>query len=232
MKKLALCVVMLLGGCAANPAPSAETGTTHRGELWTWDARENIVTLRQGTQTVRVKVTPEQIRQLQFQRHQNVTVRGELAGPAEIERITVPAVATVPVPRGAVAETEITGKVAEVDARGVLSIQSARGPLRVWAASPDPGRFPAGSDVRVRIAVQAVELVPANQASAAAPPAASVSSEPGDYAVVTGAIVGVEPSGTMTVESPRGPISVWVPEAAGYRAGQSVQVRTSVHPAS
>ncbi|MGH7279228.1 MAG: hypothetical protein ACREJG_11145, partial [Candidatus Rokuibacteriota bacterium] len=100
----------------------------------------------------------------------------------------------------------------------------------VWVASPDAGRYQAGGEVRVRVAVQSVDLVPADGARSSAPAVPAVSGEPGDYAVVTGAVVKADPAGTLTVESPRGPISVWVPAAARYRVGESVQIRTSVHP--
>jgi hypothetical protein len=51
---------------------------------------------------------------------------------------------------------------------------------------------------------------------------------PGDQAVVVGRILGVNPAGTLTVESPRGPIAVWVPDPASFKIGDFVQVQTVV----
>ncbi len=38
----------------------------------------------------------------------------------------------------------------------------------------------------------------------------------------------VAPTGMLTVESPRGPVTVWVPNAASFRVGDFVQVQTIV----
>jgi hypothetical protein len=51
---------------------------------------------------------------------------------------------------------------------------------------------------------------------------------PGDSAVSVGRVLGVTPTGALTVESQRGPISVWVPDAANFRVGDFVQVHTVV----
>src|ERR671922_2199320 len=67
-----------LAGCAsrtAAPATAQAPGDTFTGEVWTWDERENTVTLRRGAETFRVKTTPDQIKGLQL--HSNATIRGE-----------------------------------------------------------------------------------------------------------------------------------------------------------
>ena len=64
-----------------------------------------------------------------------------------------------------------------------------------------------------------------------ASPAGSARTEPGDYAVVIGRVLAVDPSGRLTVESARGPITVRVPDVRRYKVGDTVEVRTSVHPA-
>jgi hypothetical protein len=235
MKTLGLVVaaVALLTACAA-PTTSTTAATppdSYTGEVWTWDEPNSIVTLRRGMETIRVKTSPDQMRQLEL--HRVMTIRGQLAGPAEIEHVMTPTGPTVAVAKGPVEQAEITGKVVSVDPKGLVTIDSARGPLQVWVTAPDTAKFPVGSDVRVRVAVQSVDYVPASGSTtpAALEPSASPSSEPGDYAVVIGSVLKVDPSGAMTVESPRGPVTVWVPQASNRRVGESVQVRTSVHPA-
>ena len=67
-----------LTGCASRTTATAQApGDTFTGEVWTWDERENTVTLRRGAEQIRVKTTPEQIRGLQL--HQTATIRGQIA---------------------------------------------------------------------------------------------------------------------------------------------------------
>lgn len=226
----AVLVLVLLAGCATQPTPRAEPpGEAFTGEVWTWDERQSIVTLRQGDRTVRVKVTPDQIARLRL--HQTTTVRGELAAPPELH-LVLPAEPMTAVPRGTVEEAEVTGAIAMVDSIGRLSITSSRGPVHVWGASGVEQRFRPGQNVRVKIAVQAVDMVPTRTRPAGAPEPAPTQpgSEPGDYATVTGRIIGVTPAGALIVESPTGPIQVYVADAGRYRVSDTVQVRTSVHP--
>ena len=234
MARLALVPLVLLplAGCASRTAPAAAQAPadTFTGEVWTWDERENTVTLRQGSQTFRVKTTPDQMRGLQL--HQIATIRGQVAPPAELPRTMTPAVPMTAVPRGPVDQQTVAGKVTAVDPNGRLSIDSERGPLHVWAASGASDRFAAGDRVQVVMAVQAVDMVPAARAGAASStdPSASMSSQPGDSAVVTGRVMGVD-RGIIVVESPSGPIQVWVGESPRYKVSDSVQVRTNVSKA-
>jgi hypothetical protein len=209
--------------------------TAYQGEVWTWDEPTSTVTLRQGGQTFRVKVTPEQLRTLRL--HEFATVRGELAPPAEIERIMSQAQPMRPVPRGPVDQSDVTGTVAAVDASGLVSVDTPRGRATVWAAPGAESRFRPGETVRLRTTVQAVDMVPETAAAAGgrpapapAEPAASGPSEPGDYSVITGRVTAVNPQGTVTVESPRGPVTIALPDAARYQPGMPVQVHTAVHP--
>ena len=222
--------LLLVAGCASQGTPRAQaTGESFTGEVWTWDQRQSIVTLRQGEQTVRVKVTPDQLAGLRL--HQTATVRGELAPPAELN-LVVPAEPMTAVPRGATDESELTGAVSMVDSVGRLSINSPRGPVHVWGASGLEQRYKLGQNVRVKVAVQAVDMVPTGGRPASVPedPAAKPGSEPGDYATVTGRIIGVNAGGALVVESPTGPIQVYVADTGRYRVSDTVQVRTSVHP--
>ena len=232
MKTLALLTTsvalsVLISGCAAQSRPQP-AGTAYTGEVWTWDEQESTVTLRRGTEDIRVKVTPDQIRGLEL--HKIATVRGELAPPMEIARVITPAMPVRAVPRGPVDEQTVNGVVTASDPRGRLSIESDRGPLHVWAAAGADQRFQPGAKVRVEMAIQSVDMVPAGAGAPAVDPAASPSApaQPGDHAVVTGRIMGVSKNGTLVVESPTGPVQVWVADSSKYRVEQPVQIRTSV----
>ena len=223
--------LLSLAGCASQTrtaqAPASPPGDTFTGEVWTWDARENTVTLRRGAQDIRVKTTPEQMRGLQL--HQIATIRGQLAPPADLPSTIAPPVAMTPVPRGEATQQTLSGTVTAVDPAGRLSIDSERGALHVWAAAGANQRFATGDKVRVAMAVQPVDMVPASRsgASSSPSPSASMSSQPGDSAVVTGRIMGVD-RGLLVVESPSGPIQVWVGESPRYSVSETVQVRTNV----
>lgn len=228
-----LVAAVIVAGCATTTV--AQPGrTAFTGEIWTWDEQENTVTLRQGASEIRVNVTPDQLIGLRL--HENKTIYGTLAPPKELPVVVVEGPSTV-VPRGAADESEVIGAIAAVDAGGVV-VNTAQGPVRVWRAT-DGLPFSAGANVRVRMRVQALDVVlvtPGQTAVAPAPaativPAASPRTEPGDYAMVMGRVLAVDPSGRLTVESARGPIMVRVSDVSRYRVGDTVEVRTSVHPA-
>jgi hypothetical protein len=226
-----LLLVAALAGCATTTStPTTPSGTAFRGEVWTFDRQTSTVTLRQGDQFVRVKVTPDQINRLEL--HQTATVYGEVAPPADIERV-----ASAPgtlVPRGQPDQTEATGKVTSTDPAGKATIDSPRGPLTVWTGVPPATPLNAGDEVRVRMRVQPLTVV-ASGAGAPPPgsePSMSVTTEPGEYATLTGRVTSVDSNGRLTLESIRGPVTVTVTNAANYRAGDWVEVRTSLHAAS
>jgi hypothetical protein len=223
---LASLVVVPLVGCASQTASQAP-GDRFTGEVWTWDERENTVTLRQGAQDVRIKTTPDQIRGLQL--HQIATIRGQVAPPAEITTTITPPAQMSAVPRGPVNQQTVTGTVTAVDPSDRLSIDSERGPLHVWAAAGANQRFAVGDRVQVVMAVQQVDMVPA-AAGRPSDPSAPMAGQPGDSAIVTGRVMGAD-RGILVVESPSGPIQVWVGEAPGYTVSQPVQVRTNVSKA-
>src|SRR5437762_14013258 len=61
--------LLSLAGCASQTtatvqAPASPPADTFTGEVWTWDERENTVTLGLGVQDIRVKTTHDQIRRL------------------------------------------------------------------------------------------------------------------------------------------------------------------------
>ena len=222
-------ILLPLFGCASRTASAARApGESFTGEVWTWDERENTVTLRRGAETIRVKTTPDQMRGLQL--HQTATIRGQVAAPADIPAtVTAPAAMTA-VPRGPIDHQTVTGTITAVDPSGRLSIESQRGPLHVWAASRANQRFNTGDRVQVTMSAQAVDMVPTSSGAAPTPvadPSASMSSHPGDSAVVTGRVIGID-RGLLVVESPTGPVQVWVGDAPRYAISQPIQVRTHV----
>lgn len=223
-------VALMLAACAGTAPPAPATGQPFTGEVWGWNQQANIVTLRQAGNIIHVKVTPDQIAGLRL--HQTVTVRGELT-TTEVERTIIPPGRLVA--RGAPASAETTGKVTSVNPSGTVAIDSAQGPVTVWIATPGAQPFQAGEPVRVRLQVQPLELLPPDSGdvspSAMAGPPAPSGSEPGEYAVVRGRVTSVEPAGRLTVESSRGPVTVWLPAGTTLRAGDWVTVQTSVHPA-
>jgi uncharacterized protein YceK len=219
-------VVALVAGCATKSTTTtqAPAGNVYSGEVWTWDERENIVTLRQGTQKIRVQVTPDQLIGLRL--YQNVTLRGQLAPPATIDHVTSPTGPMVAVPRGSAEQVELSGTVTAAGADGRVTIDSPRGPVHVWVATGAEQRFTPGSSVRLVTTLQPVDMVAADRAPRTEDPAAALRTQPGDYSVVTGRIIGVRPNGGLIVESPTGPLQLWVADSSKYRLSDSVQVRT------
>jgi hypothetical protein len=224
---IVLVLALAVAGCVTAPPatrPAAEQ-RTFTGEVWLWDEQANTVTLRQGTELIRVKVSPEQLAGLRL--HQTVTVRGEPAR-LEVEHRVLPPGALVA--RGPAVEAETSGTVRSIDPAGLVSIESPRGVHTVWIGSPGAQPFQAGQPVRVRVRVQPLEIVPPKNGERAEAPelAAAVGTEPGEYAVVRGRITAVDPAGRLTVSSQRGPVTLAAP--GSYRVGDWVEVRTEVHP--
>lgn len=234
MKALtAAAIVLLLAGCASTATvPASSSAQVYTGEVWTWDEPNNIVTLYKGGQIQRVKVSPADMRTLRL--HEQARVTGELAPPAELLTVTNTGPVTF-VPRGQAESIEVKGTVASVDPQGRLAVTSDRGPVHVWAASGADQRFAKGAPVSVKMSVQPVDAKPlaaGQTAPAAAPAAASPTSEPGDHAVVTGRIIGVNPGGILVVESPTGPIQVLVADGGKYKVGDWVEVHSTVRTSS
>lgn len=227
-------IIVVLAGCATARPPAPGT-QTFAGEVWTWDEPNSVVTLMQdGGQLVRVKVDRETLRTLQL--HQYTRVSGTPAPPAEIVHTTQPAGPVTPVLKGQPETVEVTGTVTTVDSRGRLALTSERGPLHLWVADNAEQRFARGAPVTVRISVQPVDLVPASAPASPtlAPVGASAlpTGEPGDHAVVTGRIIGINPGGVLVVESPTGSIQVLSNQAGRYKVGDAVLVRTTVRSKS
>ena len=108
-----LTLALILAGCAATATtPAAGPATSEfTGEVCTWDQPAGVITLRQGGQYVRVKAAPDQFRGLDL--HTIRTVRGTLAGPAEVQNTLTP-----PVPlmvSGEVDEMAVTGHATSID---------------------------------------------------------------------------------------------------------------------
>src|SRR5262245_39449739 len=217
-------VVVTLTGCAALPPPQ---GHTFSGTVRDWDTGAGTVTLAQDDgQLQTVRISPDQFTTLRQKEY--ASVRGELV-PRPVAPPPPPQPLTAR-PKGAPDELEIPGTVAAVDPSGRIGVMSDRGSMELWVPAGADQRFQKGAAVRVRVSVQPLEMVPA--ASAAPPPPASpvAREEPGDYAMVIGRVLGVEPPGGLRIDAPNGPIVVMVPEAKRYRVGDDVEVRSSVHP--
>ena len=226
--------VLVLVGCAltveAQTVVVGQAPATGKfsGEAWTWDSARSIVTLYDSGRQFRVQTTPDQIARLNH--HSWVTVTGTLLGPEAIETVLLPTQPMTAVPNGPAANIEVAGQISSIDANGLATIDSARGPLRVWMADGAQSRFASGTPVKVIINVQPVRMVAISGAGgqASGPTLVVPAAIPGDQAVVVGRILAVNPNGTLSVESPRGPISVWVPDAASFKAGDFIQLQTVV----
>jgi hypothetical protein len=231
-----IAVAALLFGCASSAPPPTANVQTFSGEVWTWNTDDSTVTLMQpGGQRVRVKITPDQMRTLEL--HSRTRVTGTLAPPDDLLIVQGQAGPVNAVPKGQAEVVELNGTVASVDPSGRLAVNSPRGPVHVWVASGAEQRFKVGAPVALKSSVQPVDLVPASAPATPTPapvgsPAASPTSEPGDHAVVTGRIVGVNPGGVLVVESPTGPIQVLTADGSRYKIGDAVQVRTTVRTGS
>jgi hypothetical protein len=223
----------LWAGCATTAAAPGSTAFT--GEVWTWDEQDNTVTLRQAGRDVRVQVTPDQL--IGMQLHSTRTIYGTLAPPKALPVVLVEGPSTV-VPRGSADEMQVVGTIASVDPAGKLVVNTPQGTVQIWRATNGVAFAPGGT-VRVHMRVQPMDVVMVKPAStvisAPAPttldPSASPRTEPGDYAIVMGRVLAVDPSGSVTIESARGPVTVRVPSATRYQVNDTVEVRTSVHPA-
>ncbi len=212
-------VVALLVGCASVvTAP----GQDYRGEVWTWDTQRNTVTLLQGTQAVRVRVTPDQMKGLRM--HEMTTVRGVAEGPVALEQVMKPGPGAF-VGRGPSQEIVVTGTVADVNSSGVMTIDASGRRVQAWMAQPGTSQFKVGDSVRARLTVQPGTVVPGT------PPVAPIGTEPGDYAIFVAPVTADDPAGTITLDTPRGPVILPMPPGARQWKGAIVEVRSEIHPA-
>jgi hypothetical protein len=214
-------------GTSQEPAPVAKPGK-YTGQVWTWDSGRSIVTLYDAGRQFRVQVTPDQIARLEH--HARATVTGTLLGPEPIETVIVPGQAMSAQPSGPATTADVAGEVTSVEANGVAVVNSARGPLRVWLAENPQSRFRTGQAVKIHTTVQPVRMVAvAGAGGLASGPTIPVNPPVrGDQAVVVGRILSVTPTGLLSIESPRGPVTVWVPDATSFKVGDFVQVQTVV----
>jgi hypothetical protein len=149
------------------------------------------------------------------------------AAPAD-EAGSAPPAPVVFVPIGPTDEALVFARVVAVDFAGKISVESERGPTEVWVV--DARRYRFGDPVRIDIAVRSVRVERQTEDTAPTPP--PTSTEPGDHAIVTGRVTDTDTRGMITVESPRGPIRVWVrkEELRRHPVGSYVEVRTRVLP--
>jgi hypothetical protein len=203
----------------------------YSGEAWTWDSARSIVTLYDSGVQYRVQTTPDQIARLTH--HGWATVTGTLLPPEPIETVLLPAQPMAAIANGPATTAEVTGHITAIDPNGVAMIETPRGPMRVWVADNPQTRFSQGRPVAVHVSVQPVRMVAVagTGGQASGPTLAAPPPVRGDQAVVVGRILSVNPAGTLTVDSPRGPIAVWVPSPASFKIGDYVQIQTVVQPA-
>jgi hypothetical protein len=233
-----LVTILILVGCALTAGAQTTVVVTtptpapakYSGQAWTWDSGRSIVTLYDAGRQFRVQVTPDQIARLQH--HAFVTVTGTLLGPEPLETVLLPAQPMVAQPAGATTSAEVMGQITAIDSNGVAMVNSARGPMRVWLADSPQSRFAAGRSVKVQVNVQPVRMVAVSGAGglASGPTISTSAPVPGDQAVIVGRILSISETGMLSIESPRGPISVWLPDAARFKVGDFVQVQTVVQP--
>jgi hypothetical protein len=222
-------VMALLAGCASQRVAQTGPGQDFRGEVWTWDQQRGTVTLLQGSQVVRVRVTPDQMRGLRM--HETATVHGVSEGPVPLEQVLIPGPSRF-IGRGPAQDIDVTGTVASIDPRGVMTIDADGRRIPVWTARPGGSEFKVGDRVHARISVQPGTVVPASgETVSGVAPAASVRTEPGDYAVFVAPVTAADPDGAITLDSPRGPIVLPMPSGAGQWAGRFAEVRSEAHPA-
>ncbi len=217
---------LLLAGCATSApvAPPPDDPNRFTGEVLVWDDAERIVTLQTDDGQVRVRVSAAE--PISPRLREAVTVRGEIAPWGEPS--VLPGQAYRFTPTGPEDQTRVTARVVAIDIEGRIIVESERGPTEVWVT--DATRYGFGDPVEIGMTVRPgwLERIPGAPARAPAPRW----TEPGDHAVVAGRILSVNPGGTITVDSPRGPVIVWVTRTlARYRAGESAEVRTRVRPA-
>ena len=150
--------------------------------------------------------------------------------PPTGEPILLPGQASPFIPTGPEDQALVTARIVAVDIQGKITVESERGPADAWVT--DSTRFHFGDPVQVRIIVRTGRLESTPGASLSGKATAPRWTEPGDHAIVIGRILSVDQRGTIAVDSPRGPIRVWVTLAfGGYRVGDVVEVRTRVLPA-
>jgi len=233
---LVLTVLFVVGGALTASAQTtvvvpAPAPAKYTGEVWTWDSGRSIVTLYDAGRQFRVQVTPDQIARLNH--HSIATVTGVLLGPEVIETVIVPAQPLVAQLAGPATTMELDGKIVSIDANGTALLDSSRGQMRVWLADSPASRFSAGNGVKMQVSVTPVRMVAVAGGGglASGPTVSAPTPVPGDQAVVVGRVLSISPTGVLSVDSPRGPISVWVSDAAKFKVGDFVQVQTIVQPA-
>jgi hypothetical protein len=141
------------------------------------------------------------------------------------ERILLQGEPAAFVPTGVEDRSTTMARIVGVDIRGRITVESERGPVEVWVSDAMRYHFGEGVEITMWVRTGKLEMPPGGPATSPSLPLR----EAGDHSVVIGRVLSVSPRGTITVESVRGPVRVWVtPESGRYRAGDYVEVRTRV----
>ena len=147
--------------------------------------------------------------------------------PPASKTLILPGERAVFMPTGPEDQSTTSARVVRTDMRGTITIESERGPADAWVVDATGYHFGDPVDIRMTVRAVQVERRPESGAPQDTPPPRWT--EPGDHAIVTGRILSVNRRGTITVDSPRGPIRVWAtPEPDRYCVGRWVEVRTRV----
>ncbi len=227
---VAAIVGFLLTACATTAPPAPATGQPFTGEVWGWDQQTGIVTLRQGPNLVHVKTTPDQVAALRL--HQVATVRGEYIpgesnGSSSLRDSSSPAVrpsARRPRAPSPASNHRAPSPSTRCAARSRCGLRHpARSPSRPASRCACASSFSRWNCCRRRPGPprpgRAPNPRPRRAPSRANTPSCAAGSRPSI------------PAGGLTVDSTRGPITVFLPAGATLRAGDWVDVQTSVHPA-
>ncbi len=224
-----LFVLGLAAACATQREAQTAPGQDYQGEVLGWDEQRRTITLLQSAEAVRVRVAAAEMNGLRM--HEIRTVHGVADGPVLLKEVMRPGAGTF-VARGPAQHINVDGTVAAIDSRGVITISTGTRSVHVWTAQPGSSQFKVGDDVHARITVQPGTVVPASQPVATTTTAGgSELREPGEYAVVVGPVTAEDRAGAITVDTPRGGITLPMSLGGRHWTGEIVEVRTEVHPA-
>lgn len=147
--------------------------------------------------------------------------------PAASVRAERPAV----IPLAAVQRSEVTATVLARPATGRLVAAADTGLLVLPIGSGCDATLEPGAPVRIVAAVQEVAVVTTDAAPDAPSPApgSEVSRAPPTYSTTIGRILTPRADGRLSVSTPGGPITVWLPPR-DWRPDQLVQVWTWIEP--
>jgi hypothetical protein len=144
---------------------------------------------------------------------------------------SVPAERVAVVPVSELRHSDASGTVRRVIDHGRLVVDTTVGALMIPVGESCSGALVVGRSVRVRTAVQEVARteVPAGVETRSPLVMPLVAHSPSTYSTLIGDLLGVTGDGRLIVDTPTGPITLWLPPAA-WQLGRPVQVWTWIDP--